>query len=247
MGDFQPEAQVKGLAGDSFIALICNKSDAIIFSVSIMIQRYKVFFNDCLLSISAPDKALCGVCREIIDQPDRKTVGELIAQFEDSGIQTYCVCHENPRAFFNTFISFYQIIEAAGGIVHHDSGKYLFIKRFGKWDLPKGKIEKGESPDVAALREVSEECGITNLKITRELPSTYHTYKLEGNRILKRTWWFAMEYNGDFLTKPQTEEGITEAKWLVPSLFDMVLENTYRSIADLIGDISWNTGEAGQD
>ena len=211
-----------------------------------MIQRYKVFFNDCLLSISTPDLAICGVCKEIISHIDRKAVGDLILQFENSGIQSYCVCHKDPRAFFDTFTSFYQIIEAAGGIVRHPSGKFLFIKRFGKWDLPKGKIEKGESPELAALREVREECGIANLKIERELPATYHTYKLEGSRFLKKTWWFAMDYQDELITIPQTEEGITEASWLVPSQFDMVLENTYRSIAELIGEVSWNTREPGQ-
>ncbi|MFA6127340.1 MAG: NUDIX domain-containing protein [Bacteroidales bacterium] len=209
-----------------------------------MVQRYKVFFNDCLLSVSSPDHAICGACREIIYKLDRRALGEVINQFEESGIQTYCVCHENPEALFNLLTSFYQIIEAAGGIVRHQStGKYLFIKRFGKWDLPKGKVEKGESPRMAALREVGEECGLSGHQIKMELPSTYHTYKLEGNRILKRTWWFAMDYYGDLLTKPQTEEGISEATWLVPSQFDMVLENTYRSIAELIGEVSWETGE----
>lgn len=212
-----------------------------------MIQRYKVFFNDCLLSISTPDQALYGVCREIIYKLDRKVVVELIAQFEDSGIKSYCVCYKDPEALFALFLSYYQTIEAAGGIVRNPHGKYLFIKRFGKWDLPKGKIEKGESPVIAALREVGEECGIPDLKIGRNLLSTYHTYKLEGNRILKKTWWFAMDYSGDLLPKPQTEEGITEAVWLVPSQFDMVLENTYRSIAELIGEISWNAGESPQD
>jgi ADP-ribose pyrophosphatase YjhB (NUDIX family) len=212
-----------------------------------MSQRYKVFFNDCLLLISTPDESLCGVGRETADFLDRRMVGELISQFEDSGIQTYCACHQNPEAFFTTFTSFYQIIEAAGGIVRHPSGKYLFIKRFGKWDLPKGKIESGETPDHAALREVEEECGITGLKIARELPSTYHTYKLEGNRILKKTWWFAMDYDGGLSTTPQTEEGISEATWLVPSQFDMVLENSYRSIAELISEVSWENGEGGED
>jgi 8-oxo-dGTP pyrophosphatase MutT (NUDIX family) len=212
-----------------------------------MIQRYKVFFNDCLLSISTPDLAVPGACREIIEKPDKKIVRELIAGFEDSTINTYCVCLKDPAVFFRIFSGFYRIVEAAGGIVRHPSGKYLFIKRFGKWDLPKGKIEKGESPAEAALREVSEECGISKLEILRELPSTYHTYKLEGNRILKKTWWFAMEHAENLNTKPQSEEGITEATWLVPSQFDIVLENTYRSIAELIGEVSWNTRENRQD
>lgn len=242
MGDFHPEAQVKGVAGDSFIALICNKSEAIIFSVSIMSQKYKVFFNDNLLCISTPDEATCGVCKETVNLLDRKLAGEIISEFENSRIQSYCVCHQNPDAFFDLFTSFYQIIEAAGGVVRHPSGRYLFIKRFGKWDLPKGKMEKNELPGEAAVREVSEECGINGLEISGVLPSTYHTFKLEGNRILKKTWWFAMDYYGDLITKPQTEEGITEATWLVPSQFDVVLENTYRSIAELIEEVNWNTG-----
>jgi 8-oxo-dGTP pyrophosphatase MutT (NUDIX family) len=204
---------------------------------------YKVFFNDSLLSISTPVQAIGGVCREIVYKLDRKSVGELITQFEESGIQTYCVCSENPEAYFNLFTGYFKIIEAAGGIVRHPSGKYLFIKRFGKWDLPKGKIEKGESPEKAALREVREECGISGPKIVKNLPSTYHTYKLEGNRILKKTWWFAMEYSESLITRPQTDEGITHASWLVHSQFDMVLENTYRSIAELIGEVSWNAGD----
>ncbi len=212
-----------------------------------MSQRYKVFFNDCLLSISSPADAICGVCKEIISKPDRTNVAELISMFETSGVYNYCVCCENPEAFFSVFASFYTIIEAAGGIVRHPSGKYLFIKRFGKWDLPKGKIEMGESPAMAALREVNEECGIGNLNLLNELPSTYHTYKLEGTRVLKKTWWFAMDYVGEFNTKPQLEEGISEATWLVPSQFDMVLENSYRSIAELIGDVSWNSADPASD
>lgn len=205
-----------------------------------MFQKYKVFFNDNLLSISTPDDAICGVCRETADHLDRESVGELISQFENSGIQSYCVCHRDPEAFFQVFLSYYIVIEAAGGVVRHPSGKFLFIKRFGKWDLPKGKIEKNEAPREAALREVSEECGISGLRVSGILPSTYHTYKLDGNRILKRTWWFAMEYDGNLITRPQTEEGITEATWLVPSRFDTVLENTYRSISELIGEIKWD-------
>ncbi len=208
-----------------------------------MNQSYKVFFNDCLLLISTPELALEGVCSEFITKPDRKGVGELISQFESSGIHSYCLCTDHPEALFNLFTGFYQIIEAAGGIVCHPSGKYLFIKRFGKWDLPKGKIENGEAPDEAALREVREECGISGLSIGRQLPSTYHTYKLEGHRVIKKTWWFSMDYSGTLLTKPQNEEGISEATWLVPSQFDMVLENTYRSISELIGDVTWTSGK----
>ncbi len=206
-----------------------------------MFQRYKVFFNDSLLSISTPDDAPGGACSEVVESIDRPAVGEMISRFEASGFRSYNLCTSDPHALFSTFLSFYQVIEAAGGIVRHVSGKYLFIKRFGKWDLPKGKIEPGESPEEAALREVKEECGISGHSIVKPLPSTFHTYKLEGNRVVKRTWWFSMDYAGDLHTLPQVEEGISEAAWLVPSRFDIVLENSYRSIAELIGDVNWTT------
>jgi 8-oxo-dGTP pyrophosphatase MutT (NUDIX family) len=206
-----------------------------------MFQRYKVFFNDCLLSISTPEEAPPGISCETIHAADRTSMGEFLSRFESAGMRSYFLCSENPEILFATFLSFYHVIEAAGGIVRHSSGKYLFIKRFGKWDLPKGKIEPGETPEMAALREVNEECGISGHSIIQSLPSTYHTYKLEGTRVLKRTWWFSMEFSGDLAAKPQEEEGISEVAWLVPSRFDIVLENSYRSIAELIGDVNWTT------
>jgi len=115
----------------------------------------------------------------------------------------------------------------------------LFIKRFGKWDLPKGKIEPGETPDLGAVREVSEECGIKNLRIAGSLPPTFHTYRSDGIRMLKKTNWFAMVNDPSEKPTPQTEEGISEAIWLVPAQFDVVLRNTYRSIAELINDVEW--------
>jgi ADP-ribose pyrophosphatase YjhB (NUDIX family) len=204
-----------------------------------MAQRYKVFFNDSLLHIALPGQSLKGIPGETVTLPERKEVASLISMMETSGVHTYGVRTPDPDGFFSLLCSFYQMIGAAGGLVRHPVGKYLFIRRFGKWDLPKGKIEPGETPEKAAVREVSEECGISGLRITREQPSTYHTYRLDGQRVMKRTWWFAMEYAGTLETVPQTEEGITEAVWLVPSRFDMVMENTYRSIAELIGEMSW--------
>ena len=87
------------------------------------------------------------------------------------------------------FCSKYKVIEAAGGLVFNEKNKILMIFRNGKWDLPKGKIELGESIEDAAIREVEEECGIDNLKIDNKLINTYHTYNLNGFNILKKTWF----------------------------------------------------------
>jgi 8-oxo-dGTP pyrophosphatase MutT (NUDIX family) len=108
------------------------------------------------------------------------------------------------------------------------------IYRNGKWDLPKGKLEKGETPEIAALREVQEECGLSNLKIKGKLSPTYHTYIEKGQPILKKTWWYEMIGDDRRKLKPQTEEGITQVAWLDDIGVYNALKNTYASIVDVV-------------
>ncbi len=111
------------------------------------------------------------------------------------------------------------------------------IHRLGMWDLPKGKIEAGETPKKAAIREVKEECGIGKLKITKELPSTYHTYEMKGKKYLKRTFWYEMMCHDDSPLIPQVEEHIDEAKWMTKSALKKMNEtNTYRSILEVLNN-----------
>lgn len=142
------------------------------------------------------------------------------------------IVSENPEKLWKKFKKYYQIIEAAGGAVIKDK-KLLAIFRLGKWDLPKGKMEEGESKEESAIREVEEECGITGLKIVKELPTVYHTYNLKGKRILKVTYWFQMTTNFNGELKPQIEEDISEVKWV--KNVDEILENTYLSLEEMIG------------
>jgi 8-oxo-dGTP pyrophosphatase MutT (NUDIX family) len=133
------------------------------------------------------------------------------------------------------FWAMFKVIEAGGGIVQNSTGDYLFIKRLGFWDLPKGKLDKGESIEAAALREVEEECGITSLAITAPAGQTYHTYEHKGNEVLKVTHWYYMQtdFAGDLV--PQTEEDITEVRWMSKEeVKAVVLKNTYPSIAELV-------------
>jgi 8-oxo-dGTP pyrophosphatase MutT (NUDIX family) len=133
------------------------------------------------------------------------------------------------------FWAMFKVIEAGGGIVQNSAGEYLFIKRLGFWDLPKGKLDKGESIEAAALREVEEECGITGLAITAPAGQTYHTYEHKGNEVLKVTHWYYMQtdFAGDLV--PQTEEDITEVRWMTKDeVKAVVLKNTYPSIAELV-------------
>lgn len=126
-------------------------------------------------------------------------------------------------------------IEAAGGIVRNQKTEYLFIKRLGIWDLPKGKLHKGEPIQDGALREVTEETGLTNLKITQQLPSTFHIYTdRKGREILKETYWFEMMCTKEQQLVPQLEEDITEVKWFQPSELRIATQNTYASLRQLL-------------
>lgn len=135
---------------------------------------------------------------------------------------------------FEAFLNYFQVLEAAGGIVQHSNSRYLMIKRFGLWDFPKGKVEKGESSSEAALREVEEETGVQNLQIVKQVPSSYHIYSYKSKWIVKRTYWYLMrsDFNGALI--PQLEEDIIDAVWVPKEKMPGYLENTYASLRTLV-------------
>ena len=155
--------------------------------------------------------------------------------------------HESPKTFLlltKNFKSVFKeikrsmiLIKAAGGIVSNEANKYLFIFRNGKWDLPKGKIEKGEKSRIAAIREVQEECGINIDSCGDKVCNTYHIYEINGAMVIKKTAWYWMRANKQKKLVPQLEEGITDARWLSAGNLMLVRQNTYPLIKDLINVI----------
>ena len=123
----------------------------------------------------------------------------------------------------------FRFAPAAGGLVLINNA-IVAIERNGIPDLPKGHIEKNESPDLAALREVREETAISNLSIIKQLPSTFHCYLLNNQWTLKKTSWFLMKSDDEFRPKPQEEEGITKVYLLNKNNVNDFLEKTYSSI-----------------
>jgi 8-oxo-dGTP pyrophosphatase MutT (NUDIX family) len=123
----------------------------------------------------------------------------------------------------------FRIAKAAGGLVVKD-GMILMIYRLGKWDLPKGKLKKDEDPEQGALREVEEETNV-QLALGEKLPSTWHSYAYNGNKILKKTNWYIMQCLDDSLMKPQAEEYIEEVRWMQPQEALKALDESYASIA----------------
>ena len=131
------------------------------------------------------------------------------------------------------FINSSVFHQAAGGVVFNQNQDLLWIFRLGNWDLPKGKMEAGESIEETAKREVEEECGISNLSITKRLSDTYHMY-FHKEYILKVTYWFEMKYDGNETLKPQTEEGISDIQWIAEKDWEEPLKNTYANILSLL-------------
>ncbi|MHC1778480.1 MAG: NUDIX hydrolase [Lentimicrobium sp.] len=172
----------------------------------------------------------------VLEAVSRKKMKENFSVFARSEIYNSLIFYDrqNIHQLFEDFVSLFWYLEAAGGVVRNESNARLFIFRFGKWDLPKGKIERSESTTSAALREVTEETSLMSPHILAELPSTYHIYEHKGKKVLKRTYWYSMKYNGSGNPVPQTEEGITDARWFLPEDFNIVYNNTYASLFSLI-------------
>lgn len=202
-------------------------------------QKYKVFLNEKRILFTSFSKiTLSENKRDLPDFKDSEITAKWLRQFEQGKEQEAVFESADPKRYFADFYNSLLCIDAAGGVVRKDN-RLLFIFRNGKWDLPKGKIEKGETVEEAAIREVQEECGIDKLEIEKQLPPTYHIYcspykKSFGQWIFKKTFWFEMNYSGIENGIPQNEEGISEVRWFKPSELDEVMKNTYANLKPLI-------------
>lgn len=198
---------------------------------------YKVFYNDSpvILTDSLPE-AKSGESGRVVLINSRMDLKEEVNHFLKAPTSQPVAIYNNGniQKLLDDFISLFWYLEASGGIVRNTSGERLFIYRFGRWDLPKGKIEKNETPSAAAIREVTEETGITGHHLVAELPSTFHIYEHKGKKVLKRTYWYAMAYAGSAIPVPQLEEEITRAEWFEKSKLSTILSSTYASLHDLI-------------
>ena len=123
----------------------------------------------------------------------------------------------------------FKIVKAAGGLIRKKE-KLLMIYRLKKWDLPKGKREKNETSKQTAVREVGEECNIS-VKLDRKICTTWHTYTMNKNAMLKKTRWYLMDSVDDSKLKPAVEEDIEELRWMTRKEVYHALEHSYKSIS----------------
>ena len=205
---------------------------------------YKIYINDIPFILSAD----LSLAQQV---PGDKT--QIVARYNGSPkiflnyadmlekgrqLDSITIFSEDLEQLWVDFCSNFKLIEAAGGCVFNAQDELLVIYRRGSWDLPKGKIDPGETPKQAAVREVEEETGIGEISLGSFLGLTYHTYRdPKERRILKRTYWYRMQTPQKDLT-PQTEEDIELAEWVLPGPFlDQPKLEIYRSIQEVIEQV----------
>lgn len=134
---------------------------------------------------------------------------------------------------FNIFLEAFTLVKAGGGVVRNPQGRILFIKRKGKWDLPKGKLETGEQIKECAHREVEEETGIKELRVLGKRLITYHIYKQDQRWLLKETHWYNMYSDSKEDLVPQREEDIEICAWKKPKKLKKLLKNAFASLQEV--------------
>ncbi|PCJ80188.1 MAG: NUDIX hydrolase [Bacteroidetes bacterium] len=173
-----------------------------------------------------------------IYNPDKKTLKDLpLFLRAHPELETVNLYSNDLEELWMRFCMHYYEVVSAGGLVVNSNNKMLWINRNNHWDLPKGKVEPGESLEIAAMREVNEETGIGNLTITGDLATTYHTYEIDGVVHLKTTFWYSMVHKGgDTKGVPQAIEGITDVKWVKSPIPSEIWDSTYGSIRIVVNE-----------
>ena len=169
-----------------------------------------------------------------IDEFSVHTVKSMIHEMEQQKIHAGIFLHSNLDELKKTFWKKFTIVQAAGGLVSNPANEILMIFRRGKWDLPKGKLDEGETLEQCAVREVEEETGLKKIQLKEHLLTTYHTYHESGKFILKESYWYRMHISQQQLLVPQAEEDIAEARWVPAAQLSVLLENTFPSVKDVL-------------
>jgi 8-oxo-dGTP pyrophosphatase MutT (NUDIX family) len=170
----------------------------------------------------------------LVDVVSQQSVDLLVEEMKKQKFRTGILLDQQVEVAMQMLCRHFTCIEAAGGIVENEKKEILFIHRSGKWDLPKGKLEQGELPELCAQREIMEETGMQDLTLLNKTGVTYHTYQAFGKYFLKTNHWYHFSGKSDVSLMAQAEEDITEVKWFDQSQMHIPLSNTYPSITDIL-------------
>jgi len=195
---------------------------------------YTIFINDAVIYLTA-DAAYKD--EEYFVHYEDIQLSLILEKLETGVLKSIYIYHDNLTFLWDSFKSEFELIEAAGGVVFNEADKVLWIYRNNRWDLPKGKIEKNENRETAAIREVEEECGLSNIILNEFIMSTYHIYQYHETPILKVSHWYKMFAKSNQTLTPQFEEGITKVAWLDKLDMHKAISDTYDNIKLLFENI----------
>ncbi|MCO5249604.1 MAG: NUDIX domain-containing protein [Chitinophagales bacterium] len=210
-------------------------------------QKYKFFINNKVLILCQNP----GLVEEILENDDLFIIKKYESQsqlqqaidilYDSKNNSQLIIYHSDLEQLKQYLLSLFNVIEAAGGVVENKNQEILLIYRLGFWDLPKGKIEEGENPGQAAIREVEEETGVQNLFLGEKIhfkaqlnEGTYHSYFFNGQPTMKLTYWYKMRYHGQDTLVPQTEEDIEQAIWVSKTKLSTYYKKMYPSIREIL-------------
>lgn len=202
-------------------------------------MQIKIYFNEkpvylCDTITSELNEIMHHPDAVFVDELSTRAINALLHEIKKEDFHAGIIWSEDFEKLKKMFFKHFVLIDAAGGIVQNDHKELLFIFRRGKWDLPKGKMEKNETPELSAEREVMEETGARDLKLKKKVGETYHTYDEFGKHILKTTHWFYFTCKSQKL-QPQEEEDISRTEWIATKDIKKPVADTYENIKDILG------------
>jgi ADP-ribose pyrophosphatase YjhB (NUDIX family) len=199
----------------------------------------KIYYNDKPLVLTTDKEVYINdhpAAEEyfIMNGADVKSFSQAIQQMDKPGARGAIIEDASPEALIEQLQVMYQPIDAGGGLVYNEHGEVLMIFRRGKWDLPKGKLDEGEDIEACALREVTEETGLSDLQLGKKICDTYHIYSQNGEHLLKHTAWYTMQGSSAQKLKPQKAENIMEARWVAQKDLAPLVGKSYEAIREVI-------------
>ena len=199
----------------------------------------KIYFNDKPLYLcDAVDETIQPYIHHddavFIDELNIHTIKAMIHEMQQPQVHAGVFFHTDLAELQKAFWKKFFLVKAAGGLVVNEKKELLMIFRRGKWDLPKGKLDSGETLEQCAVREVEEETGLKEVQLLEPLLTTFHTYHEGSKFILKESYWYTMKADGKQNLQPQTEEDILEIKWVTAKEAEKFFPQTFSSVVDVI-------------